>query len=403
MKLISLTLLLSLASFHPLHAKSKPFDGFSAYLLGQPAADKCFANLIPQGESAISSMAETPEGGVLCGTRVMGGKDAWLFYFNAKDSVIRPEGCHRLSGPLAGPNCVIGLVRGGDKSVYGVATGLDNVDYLYEADVKAMTTGSARVFKAVLKGDRPEAQDLGVLFKGEGVSAVVADKAGTRMYGVTVPSQIFFEYDFKAAKVREIGRLPALTVEFKRYIGKSTRALVADDSGNVYGSANGGQLFKYTRAADKVDTLSLILPASTDPGYDAVSAWCRGASGRIFGGTLMDGKLFEFLPKSGKIRDLGFTGRTGNISGLCEKNGLLYGLSGSFKSSNSRLFSYDMNAGEYRFFPGFKVYLANTDRKYQWVPGRLSNLLLLKSGLLVTGENDMNGRFFTFQPALAGK
>lgn len=397
--LISAALLISSALF----ARSKPFDGFSAYLLGQPAADKSFSNRIPAGESAVNCMVETQDNNVLCGTRVVQGKNAWLFLFNARDSIIRPESCVPLQGELAGPGGVAGLVKAADGSLFGVTSGLLNADYLYEADVKAMKTGHARLFKVTLKGSVPSIQDLGILFPGEFVSAVVTDKAASKFYGLTFPSQIFFEYDFKAAKAREIGRLPALHVEFKRMVSKTTRALVCDDSGNVYGSASEGRLFKFTAATGKVDTLSLSLPTSDDACYDGLSAWCKTSTGRIFGGTVLDGKLFEFIPKTNKIRELGFTSRTGNISGLCEKDGVLYGLTGSHKSSSSRLFSYNPATGDYRFFPECKIYLANTPNKYQWVPGRLSNLLVLKSGIIVTAENDQPGRFYTFQPAMAGK
>jgi hypothetical protein len=379
-------------------ARSKPMEGFSVYLVGQPEKDSAFIGCIPQGEGPVSSLCETRDGGVLGGTRVERGKSPWLFYFSLKDKIIRRESVLRLASAFPGQKCVSGLVMAADSAVYGAVTDLHDMDYAYVADVKAMNYDGGHLFKAAVNAGKISVTDLGAPIKGEGICAITASREGDLLYGVTIPSQVFFSYDIKAGKAQELGRLPAFEEEFRRYISKSTRALVADDSGNVYGSAARGKLFKYTAASKKLDTLSAELPTEGNgAAYDCITTLLRTKSGRIFGGTFLDGKLFEFLPRTGKIKDLGLTSRTGNLTGLAEKDGILYGLSGS-KSSTTKYFAYNLATGEFRKFPEVKIYYENTDKKCKWSYRHLKGLVLMKNGMFATADDDQGARFYTIDP-----
>ena len=103
------------------------------------------------------------------------------------------------------------------------------------------------------------------------------------------------------------------------------------------------------------------------------------------------------MPKTGKIIDLGITSRTGNITGLVERDGILYGLSGA-RTSVTKIFAYNIKTGEYKGYRQFKVYFHNTDKKYKWRPLHLKNLLLLKNGLIITGDDESNGHVYTYEP-----
>ena len=398
MKIIIMTTLALLLATPCLFARSKPVDGFSVYLIGQPDKDSAFIGSIPQGEGPVSSLCETRDNGVIGGTRVARGKSPWLFYYSLKDKIIRRESVLPLSGTFPGQKCVSGLVMAADSAVYGAITLLHEMDYEFEADVKAMSYEGAHLFKAAVNAGKISVTDLGVAVKGEGISAIVAGRGGDVLYGVTVPSQVFFSYDIKTGKAQELGKLPEFETEFRRYISKSTRALVVDDSGNVYGSAARGKLFKYTVSSKKLDTLSTALPTEGNgAAYDCITTFARTKSGRIFGGTFLDGKLFELFPRTGRIKDLGLTSRTGNLTGLAEKDGILYGLSGS-KSSTTKYFAYNPATGEFQKFPEVKIYYENTDLKSKWMFRHLRGLILMKNGMFATADDDQGARFYTIDP-----
>jgi hypothetical protein len=97
------------------------------------------------------------------------------------------------------------------------------------------------------------------------------------------------------------------------------------------------------------------------------------------------------------VRDLGITSRTGNITGLAEKDGVLYGLTGS-QSSYSQLFAYNLATAEMVKYPDVKVYFEHTNKKFIYRPCHLRGLLLLRNGTLAMGEDDSNGHFYTYEP-----
>jgi hypothetical protein len=376
--------------------RSKPVDGLSAYLIGQPHPDSVFISTVPVGERAVYSMTETPGGNVICGTRVVRGKTPWLFLFDAKKKIIKKKHTWPVSRYLKGQKCVSALVTAANGRIYGATSNLMDIDYKAEADVIKSYAGS-HLFRVKPYDRKLGFKRLGIPFKGEGVMAMVAGKKGKIIYGITAPSQIFFSLNTATGKARKLFKLPGVELELNRYIGKSTRALVTDKAGNVYGSYFGGRIFRWNVKKKTMDTLETELPTNGGTSYDGITALTRTKDGRIFGGTLLDGKLFELLPKTGKIVDLGTTSRTGNVTGLVEKDGILYGLSGG-KSSFTRIFAYNIKTGEYHVYPMLKVYFKNTPELHKKEMNQVKNLLLLKSGLIASGDDESNGLFYLWDP-----
>jgi hypothetical protein len=391
--LITAMLLLPLLAF----GRSKPFEGFTVYLLGAPGKEKVWVNQIPQGESAIYSLVETATGNVFGGTRVVFGQTPWIFYFNAKKRKIENKHLWPLKKFIPGEKCINALVSAKNGNIYGATSNLINIDYSYAKDITKGDYPGSHLFSFPQRPGKFKIKDLGIPFKGEGIAALLIGKRSKVLYGITVPSQIFFKMDIATNKVTVIDSLTSLEVQHYRYIGKTTRALVRDNMGNVYGSCYEGKMFKYHVKTNKIEVLETELPTDGEASYDCLSAFIRTARGRIFGGTFLDGKLFEFYPRTGKIRNLGITSRTGNISGLAVKGNIVFGLSGSFES-RSRLFLYNLNTGEYKHMPFFKAYFHNTEDLIKWRPLHLRNFLVLKNGMLVTGEDDANGHLFTYMP-----
>ncbi|MBL8027506.1 MAG: hypothetical protein JNL74_13885 [Fibrobacteres bacterium] len=396
MKKIILTSVILIASTI-VSAKSKPVDGFSAFLLGQPKADAAFQSLVPNGESAVSALAVNGSGVLVGGTTVLRGKAPWIFTFRTADNVIKPEQLVSLEKVLPGETSVSSLVKAADGAVYGTTNNYFDADYMFKEDWDNSAYEGGAVFKVDVAGAVPSVKTLVRPFKNEGIAALVSSKDGWTLYGITTPTQILFAYDVKNGKATEVARLKSLTVTYHRVTGKSTKALALDTAGNVYGT-NGGYFFRFNPKTKVVDTLkSDLLNETNGDAYDCAASFAVSPDNKIYCGTFLDGKLLELNPVTGDVRDLGITSRTGNLSSLAIKNGILYGLSGS-EESRAYPFTYEPATGTYKKIPKLKVYFENTDKKYKYNTGNLFGLVLLPDGSLAMGEKDFNGHLYTWKP-----
>jgi len=349
------------------------------------------------GEGAVNCIAETPDGGVLGATRIIRGNTPWLFYFDPVKKKIEPKNTWRLSDFFKGESCVTALAAASNGKIYGATSNLVNIAHSFKKDIEEMKYKGGHLFVVECSAAKFEFKDLGTPFPGEGITTLSADYNGSKIYGITVPSQIFFKIDVSTGKIEKVGEFKALEIDQGRYIGKSSMALVSDTLGNIYGSHFGGRLFKFDAKSGLIDTINISLPTVDGQSYDCVSAFIRTKSGRIFGGTFLDGKLFEFIPSLKKIVDLGITSRTGNICGLAEKDNILYGLSGG-KDSPKKLFAYNIATGEYYQYPSNLRVFFDGKPDYRWKPYFLKNLLLLKNGQIATAEDDSQGHFYLWEP-----
>jgi len=383
-------------SFSSAFAKSKPVAGFTVFHIGEPKIGEPFTNKIPHGESAISALLQTDNGLVFAGTSIFKGTTPWIVCYDpVKKSV--PDGYYwPLASKIIGEKSVTSLVSAVDGYIYGATSNMGNLDYRDYKEVAAEKYAGGHLLRFKADASNLAIEDLGIAFAGEGIAALVADLKQEIVYGITSPGLIFFSMNISDQKVERIGKLGGVEILRNRYIGKAPSALVVDDSGNVYGSAREGRIFKYDPKIRQLSTIAGKIPTEGEgESYDAVTSFVKTKSGRIFGGTFIDGKLFELFPQTGKIKQLGITGRTGELRGLAEKDGLLYGLSGS-KKVGTKLFVFNTANGEYKTFPGFKVYFKNTSIKV--VPFQLDDIILLKDGTFIIGENSSNGHLFLYEP-----
>ena len=377
-------------------AKSKPVPGFTTFLFGQPAQGKAFTHQIPQGECATVCLAQADNGLIYAGTRVVRGATPWIIAYDPAKKSIATGNYWPLAKTVAGEKCISALVAGSDGLLYGSTTNLRTIDYADQEDVKNMAYGGGHLFSLKPDVPNPIITDLGVPFKDEGIAALVSDRKKGVVYGITSPGLVVFALTLANKKVDSLGSLGGVQVWRNLYIGKPAMALVVDDSGCLYGSAPNGKLFKYNPAVKKLSILSSSVPTEGEgQDYDAVTAWVKTTSGRIFGGTFLDGKLFELIPKTGAIKPLGITSRTGHIRGLVERDGILYGFSGSEKTG-SRLFAFNIASGEHKSFPEFKVYFKDVTTK--WIPYQLASFIALKDGSLMAGEDSDNGHLLLYEP-----
>ncbi len=377
-------------------AKSKPVAGYTVYQIGTPNAGEPFTGKIPHGESAINSITKADNGLIFAGTRIVRGNTPWILCFDPDKKSI-PDGLYWPIAPtIKGERSITALVNGADGHIYGATSNHENIDYKDFKSVLNEKYGGGHLFRFVTDINKIKIEDLGVPFSGEGISVLIADAKRHTIYGITSPSLILFSLSLADLKVKKLHNFGGVDILRNRYIGKAPPALVIDDSGNVYGSSNKGQVFKYSPVAESVSFIQDKIPTDGEgESYDVVTAFVKTKSGRIFGGTLIDGKLFELIPATGKIKPLGITGRSGNIRSIAEANSILFGFCGS-KELGTRQFAFNIATGEHRIFPGFKVYFPNSSIKM--VPYQLDKIININDSTFIISENSDNGHLFIYEP-----
>lgn len=388
---ISILLTTSLIS-----ARSKPFNGFTVFHLGEPSAGESFTGKIPHGESAVTCLTEADNSFVFAGTRVVKGNTPWIVCYDQSKKSVPPSYVWPLSSGVKGELAITALVTASDGYIYGSTSRQNSLDYMLVREVKETNYPGGHLFRFKPDPSNMKIEDIGVQFRGEGITALTIDSKRAVLYGITTPGLLFFSYSINDKKTNKAGDLGSLTILRDRYIGRAPTALIVDDSGFVYGYAGKGKLFKYTPATNQLTTLTAVIPTEgSGQDYDAATAFVKSSTGSLFGGTFLDGKLFELLPAKGAIKSLGITSRTGHIRSLVEKDGIIYGFSGSEKAS-STLFAYNIKTGEHKAFPEFKAYFKETTNK--WTPFQLSPMIKLNNGSFMAGENSDNGHLFLYEP-----
>ena len=101
-------------------------------------------------------------------------------------------------------------------------------------------------------GGTIEVKDLGMPVAGEGIFALISNKEGTELYGISYPGGRFFTYtiatkkvqifDDAAPKEKELKNLEEYAVGPEVYLCK---ALIQDNQGLVYGSTAGNRMFSF--------------------------------------------------------------------------------------------------------------------------------------------------------------
>lgn len=194
--------------------------------LGYPPLD-----VIPNGESAITSLAVAPNG-ILYGAT--SGKRSHLFMLNPRHGTVQP----------------LGFLRG----VTAVAHAL-SVSAAGEVYVGTSPGGHLLKYSPRGEGDRPsaaqeacEVADLGQPV-GESIGALILDRNSNTIYGLTSPNAHFFRYGIEAREFSDLGVVAREAPEGEKFESEKmvSRVLVLDSKGNVYCSGENGSLFRYEK------------------------------------------------------------------------------------------------------------------------------------------------------------
>lgn len=341
-------------------------------------------DLIPDGESAITSLTIAPNGDLYGATT---GSRAHLFVFNPRHGYVQPLGV--ISSATSIANAVVISATG---DVYmGTAPNGHILKYSPHED-----------YGKQIEIDKALAiTDLGQPIAGEGIFALAIDRSANLIYGLTSPGAHLFEFSIASGRVNDLGVI-AEKAPFGEKFEKEkmmSRMLIVDQQGMVWASGENGSFFRFDPKARKLQKLDLQAPAV--PGrqsWTRVDAFLLDPSGLIYGGT-SDGYLFRLDPARQVVANLGKPLSEYRIDGLVRApDGRLYGVGGD-KDDMARLFSYTPVTGAYEVLGFVDV---NRRPYYTWQAYVIGALACGLDGTVYLGEGERISKLFLFYPQSVG-
>ncbi len=366
--------------------------------LGHPPLD-----VIPPGESAITSLVVGADGNLYGGTS---GKRAHLFVLDPKWGHVFPLGY------LPGQESIFhALAATPDGSIY-VGTSLLNQGRIDERgkDVLARYKGypGGHIFrfepgKELQSRQRmqtpdpsrplPFATDLGVVIAGESVVSLIYGHGA--LYGMTFPGGHFFVMDLATGKTVDKGPVCGAPLNEEPF-RSIPRALVLDAKGRVWGTGDYGALFDYSPGTGVLTQhRDRRIPAEMGREYKAiVDAMVLNRDGMIYGGT-SDGFIFRFDPETMVIQNLGKPVWQQRIRGLAfSQDGDLWGVGGE-PGGSARVFVYRMRTGS---FESAGMLHVNRTPYYAWLAYEAESMIAGPDGTLFIGETGRLAHLYLLFP-----
>jgi len=337
-------------------------------------------DLIPDGESAITSLTVAPNGdiyGATSGTRVH------LFVLNPRHGYVQP----------------LGVVLGATSVTNAVVVATDGDVYLGTAP-----DGSLLKFSPHDEYEKPiqinrslNVTNLGQPVAGESIAAMTIDRRANMIYGLTSPGAHFFEYSLLSGKATDMG-VVAETIPFGEKFEKDkmmSRMLVVDGQGAVFASGENGSIFRFDPKTQKLEKLPIRAPAvpGREP-WTRVDAFVLDPSGLIYGGT-SDGYLFRLDPFHLTVTNLGKALSQYRISGLVlSPDGELDGVGGG-QNDMARMFTYAPSSGAYDVLGFVDV---NRRPYYTWQAYSIGAMVCGLDGTIYLGEDERISKLYLFYP-----
>ncbi len=369
-----------------------------------------FVNAVPPDESAITSLIVDPQGKIYGGTT---GPVCHLFIFSPMLNNVKPlgqiDGHESIHHALAvGTDGMIyagtGLneirqypisdpVPGFGGIVISLWNDIENRYVKYEGGHLYRYDPADEENVQVEIGQQCQLKDLGVPVPHDGIYTMTSSTRRPEIYGLTYPHGHFFVYDITTGKFSDKGGIYQKRVYGgpNRSLRSISRALISDEEGNVYGSADEELIFKYNAEKGTINNLKAEIPHI----YIAVvEVFAYGENGLIFGGT-SEGYLFKFDPRKEKVINLGKPLDQMRIRALTAgDDGKIYGIAGERKDF-CHLFCYDPESGGYTDFG-----IINVDRTpyYMWMGKQFDAMVTGLDGTIYIGESERKSHLFLFYP-----
>jgi outer membrane protein assembly factor BamB len=343
--------------------------------LGYPPID-----IIPDGESGITSLAVAPNGDLYGATS---GSHAHLFVLIPRRGYIQPLGV--VPGATSIAHAL--AVSGSGEIYIGTSPGGHILKYVpHEEQGQHIQIGQPLPIV-----------DLGQPIPGESIFTLTIDHNANVIYGLTAPNTHFFEYSIASGKFTDFGVVAQTIPPGEKFqIEKMmSRMLVVDQQGNVFASGENGSFFRFDPKTQKLEKLLIHAPAvpGREP-WTRVDAFLLDLSGVIYGGT-SDGYLFRLDPDKLTVTNLGKPLNQYRIDGLVRgPTGRLYGVGGD-KDEMARLFSYEPMTGAYDVLGFVDV---NRRPYYTWQAYVIDAMASGSDGTIYIGEDERISKLYLFYP-----
>jgi hypothetical protein len=377
-----LTVLLMVLTATSVGQRERSYDNVVVTQTRIDARDLGYApvDVIPDGESGITSLAVAPNGD-LYGTT--SGVRAHLFVLSTRQGYVQPLGAipHATSVTNA-----VAISASGD-----VYLGTSPDGHILQYTPRELDRRQIKIGKLLI------ITDLGQPVAGESIFTLTIDRDANVLYGLTTPNAHFFSYSIADAKFHDFG-VVAEKVPFGEKFEKDkmmSRMLVVSQEGMVFASGEDGAFFRFNPKARKLEKLVVHAPAV--PGREPwthVDAFLSDPSGVIYGGT-SDGYLFRLDPDKLTVTNLGKPLNQYRIDGLVRApDGRLYGVGGN-EDGMARLFSYDPRTGAYDVLGFIDV---NRRPYYTWQAYVIGALACGLDGTIYIGEDERISKLYLFYP-----
>ncbi len=374
-------------------------------------------DVIPSGQSAITSLAVSPEGNVYGGCT---GTVANLFVYFPGYNFVFPlgtlpghESIHRSlvvndDGKVyAGTSLDVSREYRIDKQLAsGVNSAYRSVTLQILADFRAYEGGHIYRYdpsrdetgfhQRLFRINKPcPVEDLGVPVPNEGIHVLIGDRNSDDLYGISYPGAYLFRFDPLVRKTTIITRTVS-GMPLGNEVPMISKALVQDLEGNIYCNTYGGYLLRYRPPTDRLDTLDVRLPGMKGRWvFNAIESAVLHPGGLVYGGTT-DGYLFGFDPLTEDMLNYGKPVIETKIRALTVgSDGNVYGICGEDRTGLSRLFRFD--TGRHTFADLGIVQVSHVPYQ-EWTGLVFDTMITGKDGSLFLGQSEYRSKLFIYNP-----
>jgi hypothetical protein len=337
-------------------------------------------DLIPNGESGITSLSLAPNGEVFGATS---GAKSHLFVINPQHGYVVPIGV--IPGAQTVSQAVV--ISAAGNVFLGAAPSRHLLEYI-PRDLDTLQIDIGKPLPVV---------DHGVAIAGESIAALTIDRQHNLIYGLTKPNAHLFRFAIADSKFTDLGIVAKALPPGEKFEREKTisRMLTVDAAGNVFASGEDAAIYRFVASTGTLEKLAIRVPAvpGREP-YTKVDAFLVDESGMIYGGT-SDGYLFKLDPEKLTIANLGKPLNQYHIAGLARgSDGKLYGVGGD-TSEMARMFSFDPSDGIYDLL-GF----VDVDRRpyYTWQAYVVGAIVSDQRGTVYLGEDERISKLYLFYP-----
>lgn len=384
--------------------------------IGYPAATE-----IPADNSPIAALLAHSNGKIYGATS---GKQSNLFVYDYLTNKVYPL------GQIEGANGVHhSMVEGKDGMVF-IGSGLNELELL---TLTSDIPGGRRTIEYQLwddiknryknyegghiylhdpeEGDAdvylPEAKakvtDLGVAVANNSIYAMSINHEKDKIYGISYPDAIFFEYNITSKSVKTYGEWQ----QMKSYPGPErswravARSLVCMEDGKVYSSGDNGLMQYFDPQTKTISQTMMRIPGEywetqNYNGYPVVEQLIAKDGQTVYGSS-SDGFIFRMDMANQRLYVLGKPRVERRVRAMTlGQDQQLYMICGE-KDNVCRMFSYDLSEKQ----EGFKDYgVLGVDRSpyYAKIGYQFDSMCTAADGTIFIGESDRRAKLFFYVP-----